>query len=96
MEVQKYERHATPLNERIRNFFEVMLWSLVTLVVLIILMIAYLEISELFVPTGRYTGHPAFTEDKGLCLDTRPRSELYDCLGEYGWFDIPARIHLGD
>ena len=73
-----------------------MLWSLVTLVVLIILMVAYLEISELFVPTGRYTGHPAFTEDRRLCLDTRPKSELYDCLGEYGWFDTPAEIQLGD
>ena len=73
-----------------------MLWSLVALVVLTILMVAYLEISELFVPTGRYTGHPAFAEDKRVCLDLRPRSELYDCLGEYGWFDTPAKIQLGD
>ena len=58
MKVQKYERQGTPLNERIRYFFEVMLWSLVTLVVLVILMVAYLKISELFVPTGAYTGHP--------------------------------------
>ena len=42
MIVRKYERQGTPLNERIRYFFEVMLWSLVTLVVLIILMVAYL------------------------------------------------------
>ena len=96
MKVQKYERHATPLNARIRYFFETMLWSLVTLFVLVALILAYLEISELFVPTGRYTGDPAFAEDKRLCLDTRPRSELYDCLGEYGWFDTPAKIHLGD
>ena len=58
MKVQKYERRGTPLNERIRYFFEVMLWSLVTLVVLVIFMVAYLEISKLFVPTGAYTGHP--------------------------------------
>ena len=37
MKVQKYERQGTPLDERIRYFFEVMLWSLVTLVVLVIL-----------------------------------------------------------
>ena len=73
-----------------------MLWSLVALVVLTILMVSYLEVSELFVPTGRYTGHPAFAEDKRVCLDLRPRSELYDCLGEYGWFDTPAKIQLGD
>ena len=96
MKVQKYERQGTPLNERIRYFFEVMVWSLVALVVLTILMVAYLEISELFVPTGRYTGHPAFAEDKRVCVDLRPRSELYDCLGEYGWFDTPAKIQLGD
>ena len=96
MKVQKYERHATPLNERIRYFFEVMFWLTVTFFVLVALLVAYCNISELFVPTGRYTGHPAFTEDRRLCLDTRPRSELYDCLGEYGWFDTPARIQLGD
>ena len=96
MKVQKYERHSTPLNERIRYFFEVMLWSLVALFIFAILLLAYLEISELFVPTGRYTGHPAFGEDKMLCLDTRPRSELYECLGEYGWFDTPAKIQLGN
>ena len=38
----------------------------------------------------------AFAEDKRLCLETRPKSELYDCLGEYGWFDKPAVIQLGD
>ena len=96
MIVRKYERQGTPLNERIRYFFEVMLWSLVTLVVLIILMVAYLEISELFAPTGRYTGNPAFAEDKRLCLDTRLKSELYDCLGEYGWFDKSVKIQLGE
>ena len=42
MKVQTYERRGTPLNDRIRNFFEVMLWSLVTLVVLVILMVTYL------------------------------------------------------
>ena len=26
MEVQRYERRATPLNERIRYFLQVMLW----------------------------------------------------------------------
>ena len=31
MKVQKYERHATPLNERIRYFFEVMFWLIVVL-----------------------------------------------------------------
>ena len=96
MKVQKYERHATPLNERISYFFEVMFWLTVTFFVLVALLVAYWNISELFVPTGRYTGHPAFTEDRRLCLDTRPRIELYDCLGEYGWFDTPARIQLGD
>ena len=96
MKVQKYERYATPLNERIRYFFEVMFWLIIMLFVLVALLVAYVEISELFVPNGRYTGHPAFAEDRMLCLDTRPRSELYDCLGEYGWFDTPAKIQLGD
>ena len=96
MKVQKYERHATPLNERIRYFFEVMFWLTVTLLVLVALLVAFWSISELFVPTGRYTGHPAFNEDKRLCLDTRPRSELSDCLGEYGWFDKPTAIQFGD
>jgi hypothetical protein len=96
MKVQKYERHATPLNERIRYFFEVMFWLIVVFFVFVALMVAFWKISELFVPTGRYTGHPAFAEDRRLCLDTRPRSELYDCLGEYGWFDKPAVIQLGD
>ena len=94
MKVQKYERRGTPLNERVRYFFEVMLWSLVTLVVLVILMVTYLEISELFVPTGAYTGHTGYLEDKRLCLELRPKSELYDCLGEYGWFDKPAVFQL--
>ena len=96
MEVQDYERRSTPLNDRIPYFFEVMLWSLVTLVVLVMLMVTYFEISELFVPTGAYTGHPAYLEDKRLCLELRPKSELYDCLGEYGWFDKPAVFQLGD
>ena len=60
------------------------------------LLLAYLEVSELFTTTGRYTGNPAFIEDERLCLDTRPRSELYDCLGEYGGFDTPAKIQLGE
>jgi hypothetical protein len=68
MKVQKYERHATPLNERIRYFFEVMFWLTVTFFVLVALLVAYWNIFELFVPTGRYTGHPAFTEDRRLCL----------------------------
>ena len=42
MKVQTYERRGTPLNARIRYFFEVMLWSVVTLVVLVILMVTYL------------------------------------------------------
>ena len=96
MKVQKYERHATPLNERIRYFFEVMFWLIVVFFVFVALMVAFWKISELFVPTGRYTGHPAFAEDMRLCLDTRPRSELYDCLGEYGWFDRPAKIQLSE
>ena len=29
MKVQRYERRATPLNERIRYFFEVMFWLIV-------------------------------------------------------------------
>ena len=94
MKVQKYERYATPLNELIRYFFEVMFWLIILLLVLFMLLLAYLEISELFVPTGRYTGNPAFIEDRRLCLDTRPKSELYDCLGEYGWFDQPALFQL--
>jgi hypothetical protein len=96
MKVQKYERDATPLNERIRYFFETMFWLIVTLFVFVALLVTFWNIAELFVPTGRYTGHPAFTEDRMLCLDTRPRSELYDCLGEYGWFDTPAKIQLGN
>ena len=96
MKVHKYERHATPLNERIRYFFEVMVWLIVAFFVFVALLVAFWRVSELFVPTGRYTGHPAFAEDKRLCLDTRPESELYDCLGEYGWFDTPAKIQLGD
>ena len=96
MKVQKYERHATPLNERIRYFFEVMFWLIVTLFVMVILFWVYLEISELFLPTGAHTGHPAYYEDKRLCLELRPKSELYDCLGEYGWFDKPAKIQLGE
>ena len=96
MKVQKYQRRATPLNERIRYFFEVMLWLTVTFFVLLALLVTFWKISELFAPTGRYTGHPAFIEDKRLCLDTRPKSELYDCLGEYGWFDKPAKIQLGE
>ena len=94
--VQKYERPATPLNERIHYFFEVMFWLIILLLVLFMVLLAYLEISELFAPIGRYTGNPAFAEDKRLCLDTRPKSELYDCLGEYGWFDKPAKIQLGE
>lgn len=31
MKVPKYERHGTPIIERILYFLEVMLWSLVTL-----------------------------------------------------------------
>ena len=96
MKVQKYERYATPLNERIRYFFEVIFWLIILLLVLFMLLLAYLEISELFAPTGRFTGNPAFAEDTWLCLDTRPKSELFDCLGEYGWFDTPAKIQLGD
>ena len=78
MKVQKYERHATPLNERIRYFFEVMFWLIVVFFVFVALMVAFWKISELCVPTGRYTGHPAFAEYRRLCLDTRPNSELYD------------------
>ena len=96
MKVHKYERRATPLNECIRYFFEDMFWLIVVFFVFVALMVAFWKISELFVPTGRYTGHPAFTEDRRLCLDTRPNSELYDCLGEYGWFDKPAKIQLGE
>ena len=96
MKVQKYERHETPVNERIRYFFEVMFWLMVVFFVFVALLVAFWKISELFAPTGRYTGHPAFYEDKRLCLETRPRSELRDCLGEYGWFDTPAKIQLGD
>ena len=95
MKVQKYERQGTPLNDRIRYFFEVMFWFVIVLLVMFMLL-AYLEISELFAPNCRYTGHPAFAEDKRLCLDTRLKSELYDCLGEYGWFDKPAKIQLGE
>ena len=84
MKVQKYERQGTPLNERIRYFFEVMFWLIVTFFVMVALLVAFWKISELFAPTGRYTGHPAFSEDKRLCLDTRPKSKLYDCLSEYG------------
>ena len=89
MKVQKHERRGTPLNERVRYFFEVMLWSVVTLVMLVILMVTYLEISELFVPTGAYTGHPAYLEDKRLCLELRPKSELYDC-----WANMVGLISL--
>ena len=96
MKVQKYERHATPFNERIRYFFEVIFWLIILLLVLFMLLLAYLEISKLFAPTGHYTGNPAFAADTWLCLDTRPKSELFDCLGEYGWFDTPAKIQLGD
>ena len=96
MKVQKYERQGTPLNDRIRYFIEVMFWLVIVLLVVFMLLLAYLEISELFAPNGRYTGHPAFAEDKRLCLDMRPKSELYDCLGEYGWFDKPAKIQLGE
>ena len=96
MKVQKYERRATPLNESIRYFFKCMFWLINVFFVFVALMVAFWKISELFVPTGRYTGHPAFAEDKKLCLDTRPKSELYDCLGEYGWFDKPAVFQLGD
>ena len=96
MKVQKYERHATPLNERIRYFLEVMFWLTVTFFVLVAILVAVWKISELFVPTGAYTGHPAYLEDKRLCLELRPKSELYDCLGEYGWFDKPAVFQLGD
>ena len=96
MKVQKYERQGTPLNDRIRYFFEVMFWFVIVLLVMFMLLLAYLEISELFAPNCRYTGHPAFAEDKRLCLDTRLKSELYDCLGEYGWFDKPAKIQLGE
>ena len=53
MKVQKYERHATPLNERIRYFFEVMFWLVVVFIVFVALMVAFWKISELFVPTGR-------------------------------------------
>ena len=53
MKVQKYERHATPLNERIRYFFEVMFWLIVVFFVFVALLVAFLRISELFVPTGR-------------------------------------------
>ena len=96
MKVQRYERKGTPLNERIRYFFEVMFWLIVTFFVLVALLLAFWKISDLFVPTSRYNGHPAFAEDKRLCLETRPKSELYDCLAEYGWFDKPAVIQLGD
>ena len=74
MNVQKYEHQRTPLNERIRYFFEVMFWLTVTFFVLVALMVAFWSISELFAPTGRYTVHPAFVEDKRLCLDTHPSS----------------------
>ena len=73
-----------------------MLWSLVTLFVLVVLILAYLEISELFVPAVAYTGHPAYLEDSRLYLELWPKSELYDCLGEYGWFDKSAVFKLGD
>ena len=53
MKLQKYERHATPLNERIRYFFEVMFWLIVVFFVFVALMVAFWKISELFVPTGR-------------------------------------------
>ena len=55
MNVQKYEHQRTPLNERIRYFFEVMFWLTVTFFVLVALMVAFWSISELFAPTGRYT-----------------------------------------
>ena len=53
----------------------------------VVLMLAYLEIPELFVPAVAYTGHPAYLENRRLYLELWPKSELYDCLGEYGWFD---------
>ena len=53
MKVQKYERHATLLNELIRYFFEVMFWLIVVFFVFVALLVAFLRISELFVPTGR-------------------------------------------
>ena len=66
MKVQRYECRATPLNERIPYFFEVMFWLIVVFFVFVALMMAFWNISELFVPTGRYTGHPAFNEDRRL------------------------------
>lgn len=92
MKVQRYERHGTPLNERICYFLEFVFWLVVMFFVLAVLLLAHLKISELFVPTGRYTGHPAFAEDERLCLQMRPKRELHDCLSEYGWFDKPAVI----
>ena len=96
MKMQDYERHGTPLNEPIRYFFEVMLWAIVTLFVFIILLLAFLKISEVFVPASRYVGDAAFAEDKRLCLEMRPDSELFNCLSEYGWFEKPSVSKLGD
>ena len=96
MKVQKYKHHGTPLNERIRYFFEVMFWAIVTLFVFIILLVAFLKISEVFVPTSRYVGDAAFAEDRRLCLEMRPDSELFACLSEYGWFEKSSVSKLGD
>ena len=55
MKVQKYERHATPVNERIRYFFEVMFWLIVVFFVFVALMVAFWKISELFVWSLQWT-----------------------------------------
>ena len=87
MEVQKYERQATPLHERIRYLFEVMFWLFITAIVLSLLLWVFVLVSIIFVPQGVYPGNPAYIEDERLCLETRPKDDLYKCLGEYGWFD---------
>lgn len=62
----------------------------------LILLVAFLKISEVFVPNSRYVGDAAFAEDRRLCLKMRPDSELFDCLSEYGWFEKSSVSKLGD
>lgn len=87
MHGQNYKRYQTPLSERVRYFFEVMFWLLITAIVLVLLLWVFVLVSDILVPRGIYPGNPAYIEDERLCLETRPRDDLYKCLGEYGWFD---------
>ena len=86
MQVQNCDSTRTPLNERIRYFLEVMVWSMVIFCVIIVLVFIVERILYRDLPPA-FPGNPDYSSDRAFCLEIRPKSELRQCMSEYGWFD---------